>query len=222
MVMRCRHAQELRDAYLDGELSSSIAAEVHAHLLQCPECQRQYEMVRAAGNVIAKDAPPVQLADDFADRVLASLPNLTQHAGTASNIVPRREQRRRAWRKIGAAAFPAVAAVLFFSIIIWPTAEIGNRRTAVRGASAVQGIGVDDVVNSTLHAFDDTRSAAESMGQILTISMDEAHKTMQQDIEKANRPQTSIMDIFLEPFTGMLEETQRPAMDEDGHEIVRF
>ncbi len=221
MVMTCRHAQELRDAYLDGELSSSIAAEVHAHLLQCPECQRQYEMVRAAGNVIAKDEPPAGLPDDFAARVLAGLPNMKEQPA-ATGILPRREQRRRTWRKIGSAAFPAVAAILFFSVIIWPTAEIGNRRTAVRGTSAVQGIGVDEMVESTLHAFDDTRNAAESVGQILSMSMDEAHKTMQRDIEEAKKPQTSIMDIFLEPFTGMLEETERPATDKDGQEIVRF
>lgn len=55
MVMTCRHVQQLRDSYLDGELSSSLMAEVHAHLLQCPECQRQVEMIRIAGHVIAGD-----------------------------------------------------------------------------------------------------------------------------------------------------------------------
>jgi len=47
MSLTCRNVRQLHDAWLDGELSANMNAEVHAHLLQCPECQQQVEMIRA-------------------------------------------------------------------------------------------------------------------------------------------------------------------------------
>lgn len=106
MLMTCRHCRDLRDAVLDGELSESQVAEVHAHLLQCPECQQHIELMRACGDVIRKDRAVPRLPVDFTDRLLARLP---QHQIALSSR-QHRWMRVRRWVEIG--AIPAVAAGL--------------------------------------------------------------------------------------------------------------
>lgn len=114
-MMTCRHCRHLQDAFLDGELSESQTAEVHAHLLQCAECQREFELVRACAHVIASDdSDGARLAVNFAQRVLDSLP-AERFAPTTSR---QRWLRFRRWMEYGLA--PAAAAVLAFAVLIAP------------------------------------------------------------------------------------------------------
>src|SRR5262249_11516679 len=98
--MTCRNCLDLRDAFLDGELSETQVAEVHAHLLQCPECQQHIEMMRACGDVIRKDRRGPRLSMDFSDRLMASLPT---HR-VALSRKQHRWLRAKRWLEIG--AFP--------------------------------------------------------------------------------------------------------------------
>ena len=37
-MITCQNARQLFDRYLDGELTSSLHTELHAHRLNCSEC----------------------------------------------------------------------------------------------------------------------------------------------------------------------------------------
>lgn len=71
--MNCRQAQHLLDSYLDGELPVSLRAEVHAHRLTCPDCQRAMAIVEVAGDVIGSDRPEPLMSLSFTDRVLSAV-----------------------------------------------------------------------------------------------------------------------------------------------------
>ena len=142
MPLTCRHVRQLHDGYVDGELSPSMNAEVHAHLLQCPECQRQVELVRTCGDVIAQDRSEPDLDAGFASRVLAAMPPVGERAvsltlvGTGRIIETRRGRRRRMARAWIRSAVPVAAAVAFFCLAVWPPMRTAGRRRIIAGDSS--------------------------------------------------------------------------------------
>jgi anti-sigma factor RsiW len=219
MVMTCRHVQELRDAYLDNELSASLAAEVHAHLLQCPACQRQVEMLRACGNVIANDHTGSELGSGFANRVVAAMPDLL--ARKSSGLVTRRARRRRFWNVAVSASLPAAAAIIFFCVLVWPAGEFGSRETVVRGR-AVEAVGADKVVDSTIDALEDTREAARDVNRVLGISMAGAREEVKRGIEQFKKNPVTITHFLLDPVMGLCDALEQAPAAGDDEEIVRF
>lgn len=71
--MRCEEARQLFDAYLDGELSGSLATELGAHRVHCAECRRALALLEVSGQIITVDRDPVALGEDFSDRLLACM-----------------------------------------------------------------------------------------------------------------------------------------------------
>src|SRR5262249_13912268 len=121
-ALTCRNIQHLHDAYLDADLPASMMAEVDAHLLQCPECQQQMELMRACGNVIARDRSEPLPATDFASRVMASLP-ARQSAGGTALILTRRQRRRIVLERVVAGLIPAMAAMIALTVLILPATQ---------------------------------------------------------------------------------------------------
>lgn len=81
--MRCEQARQLFDAYLDGELSASLATELGAHRLRCAECRQALALLEVSGHIVRTDQEPVQLERNFTERLLGcmdqrSLPWLTR------------------------------------------------------------------------------------------------------------------------------------------------
>lgn len=72
--MNCGRFEKLIDSYLDGQLAGTLLAEFHAHRLNCRRCSRVVSMLQAAGDVIAQDRCEPKISPDFADRVLAAMP----------------------------------------------------------------------------------------------------------------------------------------------------
>ncbi len=72
-VMRCEEARQLFDAYLDGELSATLATELGAHRLRCSRCRRALAVLEVSGHIISSDREPVALGGDFGDRLLACM-----------------------------------------------------------------------------------------------------------------------------------------------------
>lgn len=70
-TMRCQEAQELFDAYLDGELSPTLATELSAHRLCCADCRRALALLEVSGHIVGSDRDPVELRVDFTDRLIA-------------------------------------------------------------------------------------------------------------------------------------------------------
>lgn len=62
---------EQLQAYLDGTLAKTDAME--AHLASCPHCRQALEVYRQLYTAIEEEAAP-ELSPDFADRVMARLP----------------------------------------------------------------------------------------------------------------------------------------------------
>jgi hypothetical protein len=219
MVMTCRHVQELRDAYLDAELSSSLMAEVHAHLLQCPECQQQVEMIRVAGHVIASDQSGPSLKADFASRVVASLPSVG--FGKPAGLMTRRVRRRHLWGRVLSSGLPAAAAVLFFCVLVWPTTERNSRPTLVKG-KVMEVFPAKSVVEPTRDAIEAIKQPLDSVNRAWQMGIDEAHRNVNQGLGELKTPKVSLMDIFLEPFNGLLDPGPRTPAETDKDEIVRF
>jgi anti-sigma factor RsiW len=218
MLMTCRHVQQLRDPYLDGELSSSLMAEVHAHLLQCPECQQKVEMIRAAGHVIAHDQAEPSLSRDFAQRVVASLPSVG--FGRPAGLMTRRVRRQHLWRRAIGTSLPAAAAVLFFCVLIWPTTERNARPTLVK-AKVVEAVGASSLVEPTLDTLEGTRQAANDVNRALQMGVAEAQRNVRRGLEEMKAPASPFVDFFVDPFR-LLLDTHRAPTDADKDGIVRF
>jgi len=71
--MECSQAQRLFDAYLDGELSKYMMAELDAHRVRCEDCRRDLALLEVSGHVISADAAPCGPQDGFTDRLLACM-----------------------------------------------------------------------------------------------------------------------------------------------------
>jgi hypothetical protein len=110
--MNCDQAQNLFDAYLDGELSGSLAAELGAHQLNCGVCRRELALLEVAGHVIAADVDAPSLDEEFTNRLLAC-------AARDS----RAWYRPRRWMLY---AGPALAAAACLAVMFVPLAQQGS------------------------------------------------------------------------------------------------
>ena len=71
--MRCEQARQLFDAYLDDELSASLATELGAHRLRCAECRQALALLEVSGHIVRTDQEPVQLERNFTERLLGCM-----------------------------------------------------------------------------------------------------------------------------------------------------
>ena len=214
MAVTCRNIRELHDAFIDGELSPSMTAEVHAHLLQCPECQQQIQMLRAVGDVIGQDnhASP-GLPKEFASRVVGAIP---PGAVVGPNLTMALRHRRLSWRGWASMGLSA-AALLFLSIAFWPKEE-ASHPTMVAGMSVVKS-----VVDPTVNAVKDTQKAASSIKGLLELSVDQARQDVQTGMQKARQAgDVSITRILLQPFDELLTPTGPSKASPEDSEKVRF
>lgn len=210
MSLTCRNVRQLHDAHVDGELSPALNAEVHAHLLQCPECQRQIELLRACGDVISRDECEPGLDASFAARVVAALPGALE---------TRRDRRHRLIRMFASGSLPAAAAVAFFCLAIWPSAQ-APRRPSVVAPAVVERLGVSDMVNPAM-------SAVKTIGNANRIVKGETSNGLSRGLDaaldSAKEPSELSILEFLMPSLGDFIESPEPAPSpEPDAEIVRF
>lgn len=223
MPVTCRHVNDLRDAYLDGDLSSHLTAEVHAHLLQCPACQQDMELLRACGEVIALDQDAPALDAGFASRVVANLPK------PAVSITPvtRQDIRRRYWHVFAGAGLPAAAAIVFLCVLVWPAPRPpeGIVLPATHEAAA-RVTGVVEIVNPAIGTLQGTRDAIRDVTDTVVIGMNEAGRELTAHGEPEVKP-VSLLDVLLSPFSEALTPISgsqgTPAADDGTEaEVVRF
>lgn len=214
MSVTCRHVRQLHDSYIDRELPAGLTAEVHAHLLQCPACQQEVEMVRACGGVIASDRSEPQLDAGFTARMAAMV---AERAAVKNipfkQIETRRDRRWRKLRSYAVTSIPAVAAMLFFAILIRPGDEKPSTVTAVRGV-AVEQAGVKGMVGPSLSALSQTRQAVQDLSQLCEIAASDAASGATRAIDRSTGADAkvtttgpSLLDFFLPTF----DEMMRPA-----------
>ena len=69
--MNCEQARNLFDAYLDGELSQTLQAELGAHRVACDTCRHELALLEVAGDVMSADLDSGdKLGTAFSDRLL--------------------------------------------------------------------------------------------------------------------------------------------------------
>lgn len=223
-MMTCRNVQHLLQQFIDRELSSSLTAEVHAHLLQCPACQRESEALRASVEVISRDQPAPTLQPGFASRVVAAMMEQSRVPVAVEVTRPRRWR----WRSYAmAASLPAAAAIIFLAIVIWPSAAPQEQPTLVAGVSVMDAAGVKNLTDETMAAVSDARQAAHSLNRLLHISADQAGQGVRAGLDRVDRSSDregspTLVDILFQPFNHLLLPDS-PANTTDAHdEIVRF
>lgn len=117
-MITCQHARQLFDRYLDGELSPSLQAELHAHQLSCSTCQGELAILEACGDVVALDRCEPRPSESFTDRVLL-----------ARRVQLSRKPRRwgRAALIAGSPMAAAASILLAISLIMPSTPELTPR-----------------------------------------------------------------------------------------------
>jgi len=123
--MTCSEAEQFFDAYLDGELASSLRLEFDAHRLRCPVCQQKLSMMEACEDLLSRDARVPPVSDDFTARVM-------------NKIGERRLSLRRARRRrlmIGAAVALQAAAVFVIAVLWWGGDSSTGDSSVVAGAN---------------------------------------------------------------------------------------
>ncbi|HRX85487.1 MAG TPA: zf-HC2 domain-containing protein [Phycisphaerae bacterium] len=116
--MDCSQAKSLFNAFLDGELNGSLAAEFATHKLQCASCRRELALLEVMGHVLSTDTVVPELNADFTDRLMACA------------LEPARPQRL--WRRrvlyiggpLAAAACVLLALSVFRGVPVKPETEI--------------------------------------------------------------------------------------------------
>ncbi len=79
--MRCEQARQLFDAYLDEELSPTMATEFGAHRLRCPECRQALALLEVSGHIMQTDPESVQLHHSFTERLIACMSDRPERWG---------------------------------------------------------------------------------------------------------------------------------------------
>lgn len=77
--MSCLRASKLISSHIDGSVDPEKAAWLHAHLQECPACQRELHTLRRLGELAASEGP-AEPATGLTDRIMAGIPAAAGHA----------------------------------------------------------------------------------------------------------------------------------------------
>ena len=164
-VMDCQQARNLFDAYLDGELSSALATELHAHRLQCAYCRQELAVMEVAGHVIGSGGDEPTLEADFTNRLLACLKPQVGKPRLA-----------RTWIfRIGGVAAAAACLTLLIGYLSQPESRVAGRRVGlVDSGSVVAQPEPPEEVQSPSPGLD---QAASALSRTLEDAVRETHKS---------------------------------------------
>ncbi len=228
-MITCQHARQLFDRYLDGELSPSLQAELHAHQLSCSACQTELAMLEACGDVIMLDRRrEPTLSDSFTDRVLMA---------RRAQLV--KQPRRRSWGRtlvLVSSPLAAAASIVLAMSLMWPSAP--QRPTVVSGqafetspanktllggsptgetaenlptppipSSSMMELLLASVVEQTSKTVDGTKSSLAQFGMLLQQALAEANAQLVAQ-ENGSLPKTPSSDRPAEHQGG--EDLQAP------------
>ena len=219
-MIECGQAENLFDAYLNHELSASLTAELHAHVISCGRCGQELALLEACGDVVATDRIGPVPGDDFTDRVLAGW-------GPARRVRVSLERWRR-FSLWGGAGVAAAAAIMLF---VLPLSMPGNPDTLVQGMRISVGeIDADQVgeplirrmMVQTIRAMDATGRGARALGELGAFGLSEVHSALQRGLSEPGVGDTgyfggagpSSVATPLQDLTRILEEHKRAGGDE--------
>ncbi len=161
--MNCSEAQQLFDAYLDGQLAGSLRLEFDAHRLRCSRCQQTLAMMEAVGHVIATDPDVPSLSDDFTDKVMQRVA----------------KPRPRIYRLItGRVAIGLQAAAVLAFVLLWHNWSDSPTEPTVAPTAGVASAHADDpeyreVMGALVRRVEDRLWDVHAAGRQLTSDMSE-------------------------------------------------
>ena len=144
--MRCEQARQLFDAYLDGELSASLATELGAHRLRCAECRQALALLEVSGHIVRTDQEPVQLERNFTERLLGCMDQRS---------LPWLMRWRREMYIVGTLAAAAVIALAFLGLF-------DNRESKVAGVKEVRIERTDEQARTDPRTADEIAPTGEA------------------------------------------------------------
>jgi len=211
--MRCEQAQQLFDAYLDGELSLSMRTELGAHRLRCADCRRALALLEVSGHVIESDVEPAVLRNDFTDRLLACVqPHMES-----------RFTRVRRWIYVGGPlAAAAVIALAFVGVF-----DRGNGKVA--GVKLLAPNASTEIKSAEVPALPDaaegrTVTEVDPVDVAAQRALDEWLSQTQSNLERKGESVRSLQHYFRQTILQQLdildsrktagEETHFPGSDE--------
>ncbi len=125
--MNCDQAQNLFDAYLDGELSPGLETELHAHRLQCAACRQELALMEVAGHVIRSDVGEPKLDADFSNRLLACI----------EPAAPKPRRRSQWVIRIGGGLAAAACLTIAVTSLSKPEPQVKGEQ--IHGAPVIEG-----------------------------------------------------------------------------------
>lgn len=216
-----------------------MIAEVDAHLLQCPECQRQIDMVRVCGNVISRDQSEPRAADDFAARVLTALPRRERPAPVSVLPLTRRQRRRIVVDRVAAGFIPALAAVIGLSVLLLPSVRDRSAATdqpAARvlgesvtrdAASPAAALGVQGFINPTLSSIDQASRAVGDFQNLAGMTLRDARDELAATATPAPAPNDDTMSgaflmQMLHPLLNVVSPVPTDTAPAQSDDVVHF
>jgi hypothetical protein len=195
--MNCEQAEQLFDAYLDGELSTSLATELGAHRLRCSNCRRALALLEVSGHIIGSDREAGTLPEAFSERLLSCVS----------------DQNRRRWvrfRKTLYIAGPMAAAAVV--VLAFAGFFDGTGASKVAGVTEVKSPNAttDQSESSTLGAGAD--SADRDAVQALSAFIEQTRR----NVEDKQRSGESLQHMLDQTILGTLDKLERVESKESG------
>ena len=224
-MIECGQANHLFDAYLNGELSPSLTAELHAHVISCRPCGQELSLLEACGDVIATDRIGPRPGEGFTGQVLA-----------ASRSARTERVRAERWRTFSLWAGAGVAAAAALMLFILPLSAPGNPDTLVQGMRVSVGeidaekVGeplVRRMMLQTILAKEALRRGAGAVGELGGFCVSEFYSALQRGLSEADSwvvpyfqgADPSFAETPLQDLLGILEDHQLAGGD-DGLEFM--
>lgn len=192
--MQCHQARQLFDAYLDGELSPSLATELGTHRLKCPDCRQALALMEVSGHILRSDRDPVVVSEDFTDRLLACVDSAPQWRRKLLHVV-------YYGGPLAAAAMIALAFVGVFD---------GRRPSQVAGVQHVlppTTVSMEPVAKSAPAATAEPTAATE---EALNQFVDETSSRIQAQGDSMQR----VLDLTVLQMIDILEEAKARSLKE--------
>lgn len=186
-VMQCQQARQLFDAYLDGELSPSLATELGAHRLRCADCRQALALLEVSGHILRSDRDAVRPTEDFTDRLLACV----------DTVPPWRAKAVRYITIGGPLAAAAVIALAFLGVFDnkGPSQVAGVKETA-------QPVGISSPETPAVRQ--DASRASDPAEDALGEFIDQTQARMKDKGESMQR----VLDLTILQMLDILEEAK--------------
>lgn len=202
--MRCDQARQFFDAYLDGELSPSLATELGAHRLRCADCRQALALMEVSGHIVKTDQEPVQLRRNFTERLLDCV---------NQQSMPWLRRWRRQIYIGGPMAAAAVIALAFFGVFDNPESRVLSEKGVLIERTPVGG---EASTGSPYAAVTPAlgRVADEGNQEVLKAWIDQTRQNIAAKRESGESLR-QFLDQKLEQWDSVLDDTQADPEPED-------